>query len=273
MIFIDYEIYKKSRGVYEIICIKNNFRYIGATFDSFKNRFQCHKSHLRNNKHGNSKLQSDFNKYGEEYFEFRVIYVSDDKSKIKEFETYNIDKFKSENICYNFISYSINVGNCITDETREKMSLSHKGTKLSDYQKSVLIESNKNKCVTKETREKLSIRFSGSKSNFAVLNEDQVKDIKILLMDGFDIKYIADKYNVKPSCINNIRKNYRWKHVYVDGFEDFVNNMSNQWHRLSDSDVEDILNMLKDGRKKWDIHLKYGISYDKINSIISKYCE
>ena len=59
-------------GVYEILNKSDNKRYIGSSV-VIENRKAQHFAYLRGNYHPNKHLQSAFNKYGEENFEFTVI--------------------------------------------------------------------------------------------------------------------------------------------------------------------------------------------------------
>jgi predicted GIY-YIG superfamily endonuclease len=63
--------------VYEIINTINNKLYVGQTTRG-KIRWMQHLSNLRGGYHENPNLQADFNQYGEDAFEWRII---------KEFET------------------------------------------------------------------------------------------------------------------------------------------------------------------------------------------
>lgn len=56
----------------------------------------------------------------------------------------------------------------------------------------------------------------GEEHPFALLTEDQVKDIKYALRAGAKDNALADIYGVKPSCISQIRRGLRWKHVTID---------------------------------------------------------
>jgi len=62
-----------SAAVYAIRNTLNGKSYIGQSVH-YPVRFRTHKFLLRNNKHDNSKLQFDFNLYGEDVFEFSIVY-------------------------------------------------------------------------------------------------------------------------------------------------------------------------------------------------------
>jgi group I intron endonuclease len=59
-------------GIYEIVNIVNNKRYIGSSIN-IRNRKNAHYNTLRKNKHPNPHLQKAFNKYGESNFCFNVL--------------------------------------------------------------------------------------------------------------------------------------------------------------------------------------------------------
>lgn len=61
-----------ASGIYCIKNTKNNKVYIGKA-STLRTRLNAHKHLLRNNKHVNCYLQSAWNKYGEESFEFSII--------------------------------------------------------------------------------------------------------------------------------------------------------------------------------------------------------
>lgn len=70
-------------GVYLIKCKSNDKIYIGQSLN-IKHRINEHKSELRKNRHSNSHLQNAFNKYGEEQFEFKVLYEMPKEEYTKE---------------------------------------------------------------------------------------------------------------------------------------------------------------------------------------------
>ena len=59
-------------GIYEIVNITNNNRYIGSSIN-IRSRKNAHYNQLRKNKHPNPHLQKAFNKYGEVNFCFNVL--------------------------------------------------------------------------------------------------------------------------------------------------------------------------------------------------------
>lgn len=62
----------KISGIYSIVNILNNHRYIGST-NNFYERLMMHRGHLRKNKHHSIVLQRAYNKYGEKAFIVQVL--------------------------------------------------------------------------------------------------------------------------------------------------------------------------------------------------------
>jgi group I intron endonuclease len=78
-------------GIYQIVNIKTNERYIGCT-KNFNSRKANHLYDLRNHKNKNPRLQKAYDDYGEENLAFlRLEYVSGSKELLLEREQYWID--------------------------------------------------------------------------------------------------------------------------------------------------------------------------------------
>jgi predicted GIY-YIG superfamily endonuclease len=105
----------KFSGIYCIINIKNNKRYVGSS-RNVSSRLWCHRSELRNNKHDNQHLQNAWNKYGEQMFDYYILEKCEE-SKLQEREQYYITSLNPE---YNIIKDIIR--NEIPEETKRKMS-------------------------------------------------------------------------------------------------------------------------------------------------------
>ena len=81
-------------GVYLIQCNKNGKNYIGSS-KNIKERWREHISCLRDKRHHSMKLQEDWDKFGEDQFEFHIL-VKTDYANAKKLEDEYIKKFKSD---------------------------------------------------------------------------------------------------------------------------------------------------------------------------------
>src|SRR5690606_2346753 len=113
---------KMSGGIYIIICKTNENFYIGRSID-FSRRKRQHLSDLRKNKHKNQRLQSCFNKYGEDNILFHLLFkLPNDIHIQEEIEQMLIDLFISEKECLNLNKSGYGCHVEITQETKLKMS-------------------------------------------------------------------------------------------------------------------------------------------------------
>ena len=119
----------KNSGIYKITNLINKKYYIGSSLD-IKRRWKEHRCNLIKNKHNNIHLQKSWNKYGENSFLFEIIELVNDLKDLTIREQYYLDKANVLNskILYNIctIAYST-FGVRHTEETKNKMSTSHKG--------------------------------------------------------------------------------------------------------------------------------------------------
>lgn len=88
-------------GVYVIRNIENGKMYIGSTSNSFKERWKTHRERLRKNKHHSAHLQSSYNKYGKDSFEFQIIEITSPE-KARERESYYISLYNTLNPKYGY---------------------------------------------------------------------------------------------------------------------------------------------------------------------------
>jgi group I intron endonuclease len=116
-------------GIYSITNKINNKIYFGETFQTFKRRWNYHKSALNRNCHDNSYLQNAWNKYGADNFVFEVVEsipLEENKQEFKkmleEKECEYIEKFESWKRDKGYNLKRVNGGYyIITDEIREKL--------------------------------------------------------------------------------------------------------------------------------------------------------
>lgn len=79
-----------STGIYYIKNNTNNKEYIGSSIDIEK-RFKRHIKDLNKNTHHNILLQRSWNKYGDDVFEFGIIVIVENKTKLLEVEQAYLD--------------------------------------------------------------------------------------------------------------------------------------------------------------------------------------
>lgn len=141
----------QKSGIYKITSkIKSDRFYIGSAID-LKQRKRDHFKDLRKNKHGNSRLQNHYNKYGEQDLVFEVIEYVEYKTKLLEREQFYIDSLNPFfNICK--VAGSL-LGTKRSEETKKKMSLAKIGKP----------SSNKNRKLSEDHKYKLSISHFGLK--------------------------------------------------------------------------------------------------------------
>jgi group I intron endonuclease len=185
-------------GIYKILNLINGNTYIGSAVN-IKKRIWLHKWQLRNKKHANTHLQKSFDKYGEDNFSFNTVEFCD-YSKCIEREQFYIDSINPEyNICktagsvfgikrspetikklseaaYNRVP--------ISDETRKKLSDSHKGKRLSPESQAKRVASVTGQKRSPETCRKIS------ESNIGKAHPDHVK--KALLVANLGKKHTKE---------------------------------------------------------------------------------
>jgi group I intron endonuclease len=154
-------------GIYMIRNVMTDARYVGSTVN-IKDRWACHRSLLRSNKHHNSRLQRVYNKYGADSIEFIILEQVDRNILIKR-EQYWCDYFISQDkILYNFNEIVENPmkGKKHSESSKEKMSQSHKNLKWTEKTREAMknrIPWNKGKVgvLSQEVRERISAKLKG----------------------------------------------------------------------------------------------------------------
>lgn len=247
---------KKHFGIY---CIRNKItdkKYIGKTIEIFQKRWFNHRSFLRGNKHPNVYMQREWNKYGEDNFEFLIIeqfdiairneYNYDELNrKICELEIYYIKKYNTYKNGYNMTTGGegtcgiiitekhkkaiaeknrINMtGRKHSEETKKKMSESHKGYIKTEEHRKHLSEALKGKTVSEETRIKIRNQCNKYKYSSCKNKKEDILNIKKDFMNGMNALQISEKYKIKIKTIQSILYENRWKEVFPDGWKEFRN--------------------------------------------------
>jgi group I intron endonuclease len=120
----------KIPGIYEIINLVNNKKYIGQSVD-IRTRLNKHKSSLKHNRHHNSHLQAAYNKYGADNFRFNIIESNVSINSLDTLERYYIYIFKATNSDYGYnIENGGHEGKKLSEEHKAKIGAANK--RLSD---------------------------------------------------------------------------------------------------------------------------------------------
>lgn len=122
-------------AIYIIQCLINDKVYVGSAVNVYS-RISTHKANLNLNKHSNKHLQSAYNLYGAENFEFKIVEVVEDKNLLLKKEENWILWLNASNREHGFnkrIKPNSNLGvkNPHSEEWNLKISLSNKGKRNS----------------------------------------------------------------------------------------------------------------------------------------------
>lgn len=185
----------KISGIYKIINKINGKYYVGSSLN-IKTRWYNHNKHLKGNYHPNEHLQSAWNKYNKENFEFVLIEkldnIDNDGLLLVEQKYLDIAKMEKDK-CYNksFLAGRVEM----TDEIKKKISISHMGDKNPFYGNHSMSGENHpmfGKRHTEETKLKMKNSHSGNKNhNFGKKIKNKTK------------KLISEKQKLRLSNVEN----------------------------------------------------------------------
>lgn len=222
---------RKIKCIYSLECIVTNKIYIGQTQD-FNRRKREHLSKLNRNIHSNKNLQDDWNKYSPEKFKWSILEeIEDDEVRLFK-ETYYMNLYGGINSSSIYNELDINhlsiltkqkiktnnamTGNHHTQETKKKLSESHKGK-----------NSNKNnpmfgKHHSKEVKEQISIKMSHKNNPMfgkRKYNSDFINQLRSEKQQS-TYKSLGEKYNIHPDIISNLIRfgtpNHKNKYKYYE---------------------------------------------------------
>ena len=188
----------KFAGIYVIQNIVNNRIYIGSS-NNIQKRKISHFGKLRLNKHVNSKLQYAFNKYGEDNFVFNLLEKVENINDLLDREQVWLDFFKPE---YNIMPFADR--HEFSEDTRLKLSESHKGNKHTEHSKikiGLASKGNKYRLGTKWSEEERIGRKcnGGHKGKLGVLNHNYGKKRPKEVTDRCKATRLKNKIH-NPDC-------------------------------------------------------------------------
>ena len=168
--------FKDSSGVYAIVNLLNNKKYIGSTH-SLRKRFRQHFNDLVKQKHPNIILQRAFNKYGYKHFGFIILERCEDiASTLLSIEQKYIDECGDYNIC---------------KEAGTTRGVTHKQPPMSAEGRQKIAEANR--------RRKWSTESLLKKSESAKRCEHNIKQRKAVLQFDLNGNFIAEYESVSAA--------------------------------------------------------------------------
>ena len=265
MIFVDEEAMKNKHGIYKITNTQNEMVYIGQTSQRFIKRYWHHKWKLADGTHDNKHLQNAWNKYGESSFEFSIVEVVDDadNGKLDILEISYIQSYRADGCCYNIADGGEGVrGVVMTEEHRRKIGEKNRINMLG-------------KRHSEETKRKMSESRMGkhyNKDNYKITGE-QAFEIKTRLVSGEKPSSVASSVGVDYRYVNNILSCDAWKHIQVDGWDEFRNGRKT-WSRLTQEDHKEIYRLhIEEGYTKRELAEMYHKTDKMIAKIFKKFNE
>ncbi len=214
-----------TMGIYAITNSTRNKVYIGSSVNCRK-RINGHKHHLRKGKHHSPRLQNSWNKHGEIAFNFSIIEVVPNRDLLQEREQHWIDFYKSAISDYGYniagIAYS-NKGIPCSDERRQKISaicqIKCRTPKFREEARQRMI-GNK---LSGETRNKISLAQKGRTDyNIKNAHEARRKKVKFTSNKGQETMYnslkeVAISLNVNYDSVGKILRRKDGYSNYIKG--------------------------------------------------------
>lgn len=186
---------EKLSGIYCIENKVNNKKYIGKSVNIYE-RWRHHKIELNHHRKKNQYFQRAWDKYGKENFKFYIIELcSDDELNNREIYWINYYNTINRNYGYNMTKGGTG-GDTLSQHTPEE---------IKD------INTKRSKAINKTRKKNINNGFKAVK-----LYKKDVLEIIDLLLEGYNNIYIADKYKVSNSTINDIRNHNTWKELTKD---------------------------------------------------------
>lgn len=201
-------------GIYTITNQIDNKLYVGYA-TNFRKRKGDHFANLNSNKHKNIHLQRAYNKHGKDNFTCELIEECEIKHLTSQ-ENYWSNLLDSHNSKkgYNIRPTGIDTLVSHSQETRDKISKSKLGVKLSQEHCKNIGLSKTGITPSEETKAKLRFKTQEScKKGSIKLKEKQVLEIVSLINKGIKSSKIAQQFNVTRHTIANIKYNKQWNFI------------------------------------------------------------
>lgn len=208
-------------GIYAIINKVNGKRYIGLS-RNIEYRFYKHKVKLRGNIHPNKHLQSAWNQYNENNFEFVVLETTGEVDKLSDLEKFYIAQYDSYNNGYNKTVGGEEaegfVGKRHSDETLQIMSQKSKARWQDEEFRQRVLPARQERMQSEEYRTKMSNLSKGDNNGNCKLTEQDAIRIKLHYLRSNNRYGIVNELHklypmIVKGAIQKIYKGKTWKHL------------------------------------------------------------
>lgn len=195
--------------IYKIVNTVNGKCYIGSAVD-FDRRVKKHKYDLKTGKHGNKHLQNSYKKY-RDCFTFTALECDIDDEFLLAKEQQYINSVKPDyNICIEVINTRRGVK--ASEDTKNKIRLSHIGLKASEETREKLRISHLGQKVSKQERERRRMSMQGNQFGLGNLNKRKVTQeiydqVLLLKTQGLGCRRIAKLIGLNKTTVLNIFNN------------------------------------------------------------------
>jgi group I intron endonuclease len=206
-----------ASGVYIIRNKINNKCYVGSSVN-IRARLNWHYNILLKGKHPNNHLQSSFNLYLKENFEFIPLLNCPSNYNTK-LEQWVKDKsnFKCDyNIAKNCEAPMLGVK--MSEKTKESLRIKATNRKHTDKTKKMLsiikVERIKSDIVYRnKILANIIINPRGESNPNSKLTEKDVVEIKIKFKNGIKVRDLVGKYDCSRNMLYEIKNGHNWKHI------------------------------------------------------------
>lgn len=243
-------------GIYAIKNKINNKVYVGQSYNVEHRWKYGHRTALRKNDHGNDHLQSSWNKYGEENFEFLVLktYSNFDANIIDEDEKYWIAYYNATNPNY---GYNILEGGQTNYGKNNPMyGRSHSKE---------VIEATRTAQTGRKTPIEIYERIRKTKKeNSRQFSDQEMSHILQMRNEGGTYGHIANHFGV---CFNTIRKIVFEHYPNTPKRKVSKPKQRKKNFKLSDEQVKEIFELLNEGKTYKFISEKFEVSSSTIKRI------
>lgn len=192
---MNFRLFPKTSGVYQILNTVNQKRYIGYA-TNLRGRCKCHRVELRHKSHKNSHLQNTWNLYGERCFEFSIIQFCEIE-KLRYWEDYwcKVTGVHNREYGYNIQPTDPEGDYRCSEETKKKIGDANRGREFPQRRK-----------PKKEPKKRVGKRGADNHMFGKKMSEDCKKKMIETKKKNADILFESTGYRVSESARQNMIK-------------------------------------------------------------------